>query len=823
MRPEPLRQSPRPCCRRSAPLDTPRDPVRVRPLLELLESRTLLSTAGPPQEPAPPATDATVAGRSIFYNHSVFDGNDAAANALDDLAVSPAVVPLLPNQRATPSNVSGYARGINGVMVDVEHLASDTLSADDFVLRVGNDLSDPSAWPAAPAPSQITIRRGAGVNGTDRITLVWPDGAIRNAWLQVTILDTADTGLSAPDVFSFASLAGDSAAMPAELIGANPLGINRWDLIATRRALSGRRPVGISSGLDHNRDGRVNARDLLVVRQNLASRLERVQAPGLPPVYYVSPSGDDANDGLGPLSAWRTAAKVNATPLSPGAHVLFQRGGEWHEQLAVSSSGTPEAPVVFGSYGTGPKPKFWGSDPLNPADFQPVAGTASTYRILPAGRFAVNSVQADHRFLFSAFRAAGRSGSAAVNLNYLNSHPDTWYQDESTGYVYVNTGGVDPRAGAVLYTASVRNNVVLVQGRHDVVLRNLVVDESAQFEGGYAFTILGSDNVTVERSEAYRAGKHHFGVINSGGFVGRDLYAAWAMPLQLYGEASAFVSYADFNFASAPRSSTWVNCFYEERPWAEAPYLSFYTHGTGMGDLTVRNMSSRGGIGMSIQSEGPSQHVSVTGGEIVDGRLALGGDNILVDGVALRGPHAGVSIGGSNNVVQNVLIDGARPDIGDTGAVINYGDANTVRFSTVRVDPASPWPAAAVVLKSGTGTRVYGNVIDAPRAFRLHLPPSAAFVSDHNLFARDPEFMLSDGSVRTLAQWQAELGQDRNSIVADPLFADPAAGDLALSPGSPAIDAFVATDLLQAIPTDFTGSPRPQGLAYDLGALERPA
>jgi hypothetical protein len=38
----------------------------------------------------------------------------------------------------------------------------------------------------------------------------------------------------------------------------------------------------------------------------------------------------------------------------------------------------------------------------------------------------------------------------------------------------------------------------------------------------------------------------------------------------------------------------------------------------------------------------------------------------------------------------------------------------------------------------------------------------------------------------TLAEWRAR-GQDRDSLIADPLFVDPSAGDFSLQPRSPAI------------------------------------
>jgi hypothetical protein len=80
--------------------------------------------------------------------------------------------------------------------------------------------------------------------------------------------------------------------------------------------------------------------------------------------YYVSNDGDDSNDGLSPGAdgAWRTIAKVNASTFSPGDAVLFQRGGEWRDQLIITWSGTEDAYITFGAYGEGDLPRILASE-----------------------------------------------------------------------------------------------------------------------------------------------------------------------------------------------------------------------------------------------------------------------------------------------------------------------------------------------------------------------------------------------------------------------------------------------------------------------------
>ena len=79
--------------------------------------------------------------------------------------------------------------------------------------------------------------------------------------------------------------------------------------------------------------------------------------------YYVSPTGNNSNNGTSQTSAWQTIDKVNtiSSALQPGDQVLFQRGGTYRGTLNIASSGTSAAPITIGAYGTGADPIISGS------------------------------------------------------------------------------------------------------------------------------------------------------------------------------------------------------------------------------------------------------------------------------------------------------------------------------------------------------------------------------------------------------------------------------------------------------------------------------
>jgi hypothetical protein len=137
---------------------------------------------------------ATIVARQVFYNNSGFDGsNGTAASPKDDAAIATDKQVLIGGQNQSPTfaNITSYSRGINGVMVDILGLPG-TPSAADFNFAVGT-LG--SGFVTAPAPTSVTVRRGAGTLESDRVTIIWPDGAIKNQWLRTQILSSEATGL----------------------------------------------------------------------------------------------------------------------------------------------------------------------------------------------------------------------------------------------------------------------------------------------------------------------------------------------------------------------------------------------------------------------------------------------------------------------------------------------------------------------------------------------------------------------------------------------------------------------------------------------------
>ena len=212
-----------------------------------------------------------VSGRHVFYNNGAFDGRDPAVNEADDGAIAADKSALPTGGSPSYANITSYVRGINGVMIDVHELLAPPTAAD-FSFKV-QSLFNPGVWADGPAPTGFAVRALGGADPTARrITFTWPDGLLKNLWLQVGVLASAATRRPAPDVAYFGNLVGEAGD------AATPTRVGAADVAATRGGIS-RARVSVQNPLDHDRDGWVNVRDVEIARSNLGRSLPPLLFP----------------------------------------------------------------------------------------------------------------------------------------------------------------------------------------------------------------------------------------------------------------------------------------------------------------------------------------------------------------------------------------------------------------------------------------------------------------------------------------------------------------------------------------------------------------
>ncbi len=162
-----------------------------------------------------------------------------------------------------------------------------------------------------------------------------------------------------------------------------------------------------------------------------------------------------------------------------------------------------------------------------------------------------------------------------------------------------------------------------------------------------------------------------------------------------------------------------------------------------------------------------------------------GSSNYVVEDNLCLGIGIKLREGDYRTVQNNILYHPANPLNSHVALDANH---DIVRHNIVVVSAAAERPEADVNFASDDAAGTVFRSLLAP----LHSPLASEL--DHNLYWSDRgQCLISHGyreqeprDCSTLAEWQA-LGYDQHSVYADPQFTDPAAGDLTLQPGSPAL------------------------------------
>ncbi|OMP30152.1 hypothetical protein BKM32_12240 [Mangrovimonas sp. DI 80] len=129
-------------------------------------------------------------------------------------------------------------------------------------------------------------------------------------------------------------------------------------------------------------------------------------------IFYVSPNGNDSNDGLSPETAWQTSAKVNSDDFLPGYTILFD-GGHTYQSITFDANdgGDSNNRITISSYGEGVA-VFEGMDFVNTSGFN-VTDVDVVIPQVPEGEFPRNGVN-----LYSTLDEATKlQGFQFSNLN----------------------------------------------------------------------------------------------------------------------------------------------------------------------------------------------------------------------------------------------------------------------------------------------------------------------------------------------------------------------------------------------------------------------
>ena len=184
---------------------------------------------------------------------------------------------LLPGQTANGLNFTASSRGINGLFVDL------TPPAGRYGGRLrlhGRQRQRPRRVAAAPAPASITVRGAPaaasssrpGTNGRTASPSSGRTARSATPGFGSRCCRRCADGLITSDVFYFGNLVG-SILRPAvdgrAVVGADDVRLPRASLDSPTADMRA----------DHNRDRRVNALDLAIVRRNLGASLRMIAPP----------------------------------------------------------------------------------------------------------------------------------------------------------------------------------------------------------------------------------------------------------------------------------------------------------------------------------------------------------------------------------------------------------------------------------------------------------------------------------------------------------------------------------------------------------------
>jgi hypothetical protein len=209
-------------------------------------------------------------------------------------------------------------------------------------------------------------------------------------------------------------------------------------------------------------------------------------------------------------------------------------------------------------------------------------------------------------------------------------------------------------------------------------------------------------------------------------------------------------------------------------------------------------------------------------GDVGEGGVGLVTHALIEDNLIYNNGQNGINADGlESSVIENNLIYGYQ-SFGIALYQIDAADGskNNVIVNNTIVSTVSGAGAAIRILDGGTGNTILNNILlgGGDIALRISNDSLPGLVSNYNIGGSSYFESEDDGSNESLDQWRVQSGQDASSqtAAAESLFANAAANNYHLAPGSPALHSGTNRD---APPTDMLGAVRLNG-QIDIGAYQ---
>jgi len=535
--------------------------------------------------------------------------------------------------------------------------------------------------------------------------------------------------------------------------------------------------------------------------------------------YYVDfTSGNDANQGTSPATAWKTIDKVNneMNNFVAGDSILFKRGETWNGERLYSSthpSGNMNNPIVYSTYGNGAKPIINIHVEQSPTWTDEGNNTWSD-TINTGSRFFKNNIEMLRNPLPDSI-PLGTQGTeyytelinGGNNLKlyiYSLTNPDSdtfhWSAFSTCLYFpntsYIQLFDIDFRGGS---SACVR-----IKDNSHWIINNCDIG----YNSGYGVTIKNSSDIRVSHCQ-----------LNSNFIVDQS-------SLQPGGSGIDYTGCSDGVFVGKASQNIEIdNCFFKN--WSHTSFGSNTDDSTNTinfirfhnNELTSPDIIYGGRIAYSGYSE--------------DGEYY---DNYIHD-ISVQNQLGGSRNHFHHNIIDGVLDSPLKPEKIGVGIIL-YNYNVQIKDNTIENNVIANTDNEGILIYSVNSDypgELSGNIIRNNIIYNCGLTINNVGIQFHedsigqnifnNIMENNSVFSNTttqtcryqyNGTVSDVSTFNNQSINIKDNIAGAPMFVDAPNADYHLMNNSPCIDA--GTDALST--KDYDGVPVPLLDAYDIGAYE---